>query len=237
MGVGSWPRPGWLLRALHDYLERRLDEASFQQTADDAVRLAVAAQERAGVDVVTDGEQRRDSYASFVGSRLDNCQLIPLTDLLPYVDDPHKFEEELRALDVPAGKVRHPAVLGPLLRSRPLAGPPPAPAGAPDSGRWIDVNLLLQVATAYEGSTPVRSALISTGRPGWETPVGTWKVLRRVPKETMDGSTLIGQGPSGRGASYRVENVRWTQYFTPDGAAIHENYWRNPATFGIPGSF
>ncbi len=121
MGIGSWPRPGWMLRAMHDYLERRLDEAAFQQTADDAVQLAVAAQERAGVDVVTDGEQRRDSYASFVGSRLDNCQLIPITDLLPYVDDPRKFEEELRALDVPAEKVRHPAVLGPLSRSRPLA--------------------------------------------------------------------------------------------------------------------
>ena len=56
------------------------------------MRLAVDAQLRAGVDVVTDGEQRRDNYASFVGGRLDNCQLIPLTDLLPLVDDPEEFE-------------------------------------------------------------------------------------------------------------------------------------------------
>ena len=121
MGIGSWPRPRWMLQAIHDHLEGRLAEQEFQQTADDAVRLAVQAQLQAGVDVVTDGEQRRDSYASFVGSILDNCQLIPLTDLLPYVDDPQKFEEELRALDVPAGKIRHPAVFGPLVRSRPLA--------------------------------------------------------------------------------------------------------------------
>lgn len=121
MGIGSWPRPRWMLQAIHDHLERRLDETTFQQTADDAVRLAIAAQERAGVDVVTDGEQRRDSYASFVGSRLENCQLVPITDLLPYVDDPEKFAAELRALDVPAGDVRHPAVLGPLRRVRPLA--------------------------------------------------------------------------------------------------------------------
>jgi len=121
MGIGSWPRPKWMIRAIHEHTEGRLAEAEFHATADDAVRLAVEAQLRAGVDVVTDGEQRRDSYASFVASRLDNCQLIPLTDLLPLVDDPAKFEQELRALDVPAGDVRHPAVFGPLGRSRPIA--------------------------------------------------------------------------------------------------------------------
>jgi 5-methyltetrahydropteroyltriglutamate--homocysteine methyltransferase len=121
MGMGSWPRPRWMLQALHERMEGRLAEADFEATADDAVRLAVDAQLRAGCDVVTDGEQRRDSYASFVGARLDNCQLIPLTDLLPLVDDPEHFAAELRALDVPAGEVRHPAVFGPLGRSRPLA--------------------------------------------------------------------------------------------------------------------
>ncbi|MCC7548048.1 MAG: sulfurtransferase TusA family protein [Burkholderiales bacterium] len=121
MGVGSWPRPRWMLQAIHEYLEGRLSEDDFQATADDAVRLAVEAQLGAGVDVLTDGEQRRDSYASFVAARLDNCQLIPLTDLLPLVDDPAHFEQELRALDVPAASVRHPAVFGPLGRSRPIA--------------------------------------------------------------------------------------------------------------------
>lgn len=52
---------------------------------------------------------------------MDNCQLIPLIDLLPYVDDPDQFEKELRALDVPASDVRHPAVFGPIARSRSLA--------------------------------------------------------------------------------------------------------------------
>jgi len=122
MGVGSWPRPPWLVRALHEWLSRQLPEDDFQRYADDAVRLAIAAQERAGVDIVTDGEQRRDNYASFVASRLDNCQLIPVTDLLPYVTDPDHFAEELRALDVPAEKVRHPAVFGRIARSKSLAG-------------------------------------------------------------------------------------------------------------------
>ena len=102
MGIGSWPRPRWMLQAMHDWLEGRQAEAEFQATADDAARLSVASQLRAGVDVVTDGEQRRNSYAGFVGGLLDNCQLIPLSDLTAMVDDPEKFEMELRALDVPA---------------------------------------------------------------------------------------------------------------------------------------
>lgn len=119
--MGSWPRPRWMVRAMHDHVEGRLDEPGFQATADDAVRLAVAAQERAGVDIVVDGEQRRDSYASFVATRLDGCQLVPLIDLLPLVDHPEEFEAELRALDVPAGDVRHPGVFGRIARTRPVA--------------------------------------------------------------------------------------------------------------------
>jgi 5-methyltetrahydropteroyltriglutamate--homocysteine methyltransferase len=122
MGIGSWPRPRWMLQAIHEHLEGRLSDADFEATGDDAVRLAMDAQLRVGVDVVTDGEQRRDNYASFVGGRLDNCQLIPLTDLLPLVDEPEKLEKEMRSLDVPASEVRHPALFGPLGRSRPLAG-------------------------------------------------------------------------------------------------------------------
>ena len=91
MGIGSWPRPDWLLRALHDRLEGRLPESEFSALADRAVARVVEAQLEAGVDVVTDGEQRRDSYASFVGARLENCQLIPIVDLLPYVEHPDEF--------------------------------------------------------------------------------------------------------------------------------------------------
>ena len=73
----------------------------------DAVRLVVESQLRAGVDVVTDGEQRRDSYASFVAGILDNCQLIPLTDLLPLVDDPEEFANAAVFLVSPAASFVH----------------------------------------------------------------------------------------------------------------------------------
>src|SRR5262245_53750703 len=121
-GIGSWPRPRWMVAAIHDRLEGRLSEEEFQATGDDAVRLAVDAQVRAGAGLITDGEQRRDSYANFIGGRLDNCQLIPLTDLLPLVDHPEELAAQFKSLDVPASDVRHPAVFGPLGRSRPIAG-------------------------------------------------------------------------------------------------------------------
>lgn len=120
-GIGSWPRPRWLLAAMHQHLQGQLTDDAFEETADDAVRLAVRAQVEAGVDVLTDGEQRRDNYASFVGAKLQNCQLVPIVDLLPYVDDPAAFRAELDALDVPAEQVRHPAVFGRLGRDRALA--------------------------------------------------------------------------------------------------------------------
>ena len=50
----------------------------------------------------------------------------------------------------------------------------------------------------------------------------------------MDSQTLIGL--DARRADYKIENVKYTQYFTGDGNAIHENWWKDPGTFGLPSS-
>jgi hypothetical protein len=122
-----------------------------------------------------------------------------------------------------------------VLRPVALPAAPPVPdAAAGFGGRWIDLNLLHQVVVAYEGQTAVRLARTSTGRPGWETAPGTYAIQRRVANETMDSNSLIGLDASR--ASYKVENVRWTQYFSSDGKALHENYWKARDEFGIPSS-
>jgi lipoprotein-anchoring transpeptidase ErfK/SrfK len=122
-----------------------------------------------------------------------------------------------------------------VLRPVALPAAPPPPASADGrSGRWIDLNLLLQVVVAYEGSTAVRLARTSTGRPGWETGAGAFAIQRRVENETMDSTSLIGL--DAQRADYKVENVRWTQYFSADGKALHENYWKPRDQFGIPSS-
>src|ERR687891_149116 len=70
--VGSYPQPDWLVdreRFKKNVVPRirlpqvwRLSPPWLEEAQDDAVRLAVADMERAGIDVVSDGEQRRESY-------------------------------------------------------------------------------------------------------------------------------------------------------------------------------
>ena len=45
-----------------------------------------------------------------------------------------------------------------------------------------------------------------------------------------------GDSSGAKRADYKIENVRYTQYFTDDGNAIHENWWKDPDTFGLPSS-
>lgn len=62
--IGSMLRPDSLLRARTEYGEGRMTSAEFKQIEDRAVDECIALQERAGVDVVTDGEMRRNVFAS-----------------------------------------------------------------------------------------------------------------------------------------------------------------------------
>ena len=130
-----------------------------------------------------------------------------------------------------------PYVYSGLLRPAVTPELPARPATALGNGgaRWIDVNLTRQTVVAYEGERAVFSAPATSGRPGWETPVGTHRIQRRVENETMIGSTLL-RLDTFEIPEYRLENVKWTQYFTGAGAALHTNYWRPASLFGMPSS-
>ena len=119
--VGSWPRSRELLKALRDKQQGRMTDAEFQRLADDEVRNCLACQEEAGVELVTDGEQRRDSFYSFITDKLDGTRLWSLAELLERMDDKAEFEELLHTLDVPASAIRNPTCVGKLERREPLA--------------------------------------------------------------------------------------------------------------------
>ena len=109
--VGSWSRPPWLIRALRAWQAGEMTEEDFHNIADEAVLLAIKYQEDAGVDIITDGEQRRDNFYSFVVSKLSGMKLMKVSELLDYMKDRARFEETLRALDVPAFAIKSPIVV------------------------------------------------------------------------------------------------------------------------------
>lgn len=112
--VGSWPRPAWLLEAM----KRR--SPALPDLQDQATLLAIKYQEDAGVDVISDGEQRRDNFYSFIADRLEGIRLMTLAELLDYVEDKAAFENLLTALDVPAFAIKNPVVIGKVRRRKPL---------------------------------------------------------------------------------------------------------------------
>jgi 5-methyltetrahydropteroyltriglutamate--homocysteine methyltransferase len=109
--VGSWTRPAWLVAALRQRQAGEISGAEFDLVADDAVLAAIKYQEDAGVDIVADGEMRRDNFYSFVVDKLNGMRLMKLSQLLDYVKDRAGFEEILRALDVPAFAIKSPIAI------------------------------------------------------------------------------------------------------------------------------
>jgi 5-methyltetrahydropteroyltriglutamate--homocysteine methyltransferase len=112
--VGSYPQPDWLIdrerlgarlpprvRARELW---RVPEPHLEEAQDDATRIAVRDMERAGVDVVTDGEMRRESYSNRFATALEGVDL----------DTPGV------AFDRTGHENPVPRVTGPIRRTRPV---------------------------------------------------------------------------------------------------------------------
>lgn len=119
--VGSWTRSPELLRAQSRKQRGKIPTAEFERVADEAVLETLRLQEEAGVDLVTDGEQRRDNFYSFVAEKLDGVRLMSLAEMLDLVEDKDGFERILQTLDVPAFSIRNPTCVGKIERRAPLA--------------------------------------------------------------------------------------------------------------------
>jgi 5-methyltetrahydropteroyltriglutamate--homocysteine methyltransferase len=112
--VGSYPQPDWLVdrsmlssrlpprtRALEIW---RIAPEFLELAQDDATVLAIRDLERAGIDIITDGEIRRESYSNRFATALDGMDL----------------EHPGTALDRTGHPNPVPRVVGPLRRSRPV---------------------------------------------------------------------------------------------------------------------
>lgn len=108
----------------------------------------------------------------------------------------------------------------------PAPNPPTIPGPDVQGERWVDVDLEHQTATAMIGDQPLYTALVTTGKDGWETPRGTFQILYRVADETMTSASI------GAEDYYVLDHVLYTQYFTDRGHALHYNYWQPNSYFG-----
>jgi 5-methyltetrahydropteroyltriglutamate--homocysteine methyltransferase len=111
--VGSYPQPEWLIDRLKlskQVPRVRVDDLwlispdKLEAAQDDATILAIRDQERAGLDIITDGEQRRESYSNRFATALDGID----------IDNPGTvINRNGRAIAVPR-------VIGPIRRRRPV---------------------------------------------------------------------------------------------------------------------
>jgi 5-methyltetrahydropteroyltriglutamate--homocysteine methyltransferase len=112
--VGSYPQPDWLVdRGLLTKLMAprvrareiwRVPPQHLEEAQDDATRVAIADQERAGIDIITDGEIRRESYSNEFANALDGI-------------DPERLGEIVGRTGT---KVAVPIVSGPIRRREPV---------------------------------------------------------------------------------------------------------------------
>jgi 5-methyltetrahydropteroyltriglutamate--homocysteine methyltransferase len=113
--VGSYPQPTWLVdreRFKGNVVPRvrlpevwRVPPPLLEEAQDDAVRVAVAEMERAGIDVISDGEQRRESYFNRFANALGGI-------------DPDRPGSAIARLGRPTPV---PRVVGPIERVKPVS--------------------------------------------------------------------------------------------------------------------
>ncbi len=73
--VGSYSVPEWLERIKTDYFQRRISGETLDQIHDVVIKAAIKDQELAGIDVVTDGELRRDNMVDHFAVRIAGVEI------------------------------------------------------------------------------------------------------------------------------------------------------------------
>ena len=104
---------------------------------------------------------------------------------------------------------------------RPLQ-PREVPPGVDADAKWIHIDLSEQTLIAYEGGTPVFGTVVSSGKPGFETPTGLFRIQSKHVSTTMDNLAADD-------SAYSIEDVPWTMYFEGN-YALHGAFWHS--TFG-----
>jgi len=111
--VGSYPQPSWLIDRdkLGSKVPRlrapeiwRVEDAWLEEAQDDATLLAIRDMERAGIDIITDGEMRRESYSNRFATSLGGVDL----------------RNPGTTVNRSGARAMVPRISGPIVRARPI---------------------------------------------------------------------------------------------------------------------
>ncbi|GHO85376.1 L,D-transpeptidase family protein [Dictyobacter formicarum] len=92
----------------------------------------------------------------------------------------------------------------------------------PDTGKIIIINVTNQWLYAYQDGQQVTSSAITTGRPGLDTPIGTFQVIN---KESP--TTFYSIWPQGSPYYFPPTRIQFALEFLGSGYFIHDAFWRN----------
>ena len=81
--VGSFSRPRELIDATKKHSAGEMTQAQLDAELEKATEATIRGEEEAGLDVITDGEQRRSSFVSFVGDKIPGFKVMHITELNP----------------------------------------------------------------------------------------------------------------------------------------------------------
>jgi hypothetical protein len=146
------------------------------------------------------------------GERLGWREFVPLTGTV-------KMLHGVRMVETKNGR---------WLRSSDLktaAKPGQLPSWAKKGTKWIDLSIVSQTLTLWEGDRPVYVTLVSTGKDGLgepgktlSTPRGTFRVYQKHITTTMDSDVADHE--------FELRDVPWVMYFK-GGYALHGAYWHD----------
>jgi 5-methyltetrahydropteroyltriglutamate--homocysteine methyltransferase len=157
--IGSFPRPTWLAATERSRVNFRLQGAALKEAQDDATTLSVRTQEHIGLDLLTDGEQRRTGFIDHILAAFDG---IDLTEQA--VKKIYRRREQPRLVPRIVGKVRRrQAAIVDDLRfakaqtSRPVKMAVPGPMTVIDS--TLDESYKDETALAMDIATALNAEL------------------------------------------------------------------------------
>jgi lipoprotein-anchoring transpeptidase ErfK/SrfK len=182
-----------------------------------------------GIELTKEGENRKLPLAWVVGTRARKCDVDLAEKKVERHDKLDRFTtwhltSKHETID---NRVYWETDAGFWLRDIDIAVARPAkpPADIAAGEKWIDVDLLRQSLTAYEGDKPIFTTIVSTGRHDADpakdhrTVEGTFRIREKHVSTTMDDDAASD-------GTYRIEDVPWVMYFEKS-VALHGAFWHS----------